>query len=454
MQVASYRGPGCAGGVSPALARLIATNPAHQIRWWHLEGHDIKCATRQPAEESPKKSLSQQIVEGHYRYCNEFLWPIMHGLPKYARYQPEDRIAYERFSRIFSRQILAHGGAEKLFAQDYQLALLAQELKRHEGPGCGVFWHIPWPESVPEKFLSPLIDLAKALLFAEFIGFHTQEYVDNFVRFVSMHVPRTLCLNDEIVVASRRSLRCKVVSAPLGLDVDYWRNLSARRNTRLHPSLIDARLLNSKFVLSVDRADYTKGVVERLRGIDLFFQYHPEMKGEVTFAQLCTRTRPGITGFDSYWSRCQKMIGDINNRHRVNGWQPLVSLPGPIGANELSVLYKKAAVMLVTPLKDGLNLTAKEFVACQQEKPGVLALSRHAGVWHELGNWSLDVEPSDPASISYALNAALSMPHEQKVALSNGMLNSLQKNTISNWCNVFSNMLEVAADDKEEIVNV
>lgn len=472
MQIVSYRGPGMAGGVSPALTQLVAEDGANH-KWWHLDDNTIKYSNG-TGQAHARHLLPQSLIEGHYRYCNEFLWPIMHDMSQFATYRVEDRALYERFNRIFAREIVVGNSryaASKLFAQDYQLALLPKELQRLDGPGCGIFWHIPWPKSVPQEYLPAIVDIAKSLLSAEFIGFHTQEYCSNFFNFVAKNIPGTAIslrnrtitrkplplashintvpssLEDtwKIQLADVNTVKTrftKVVAAPLGLDVEHWQKISrVRSKLHLHPSLI-----HTDYVLSVDRADYTKGVIPRLEAIDHFFNDHPEMIGKITFAQLCTRTRPGIDSFDDNWFKIQKLMNEINEKYAVEEWQPVLSLQGPLKPAELSVLYANASMMLVNPVRDGLNLTAKEYIACQSNRPGVLGLSPYCGAFEELGPWAVSVNPFDPKEMSQSIYDALTLSDRDKLERINGLRARLNENTLAHWCEQFKTLLEPAED--------
>jgi len=429
-----------AGGVSPALTQLVGESNANHL-WWHLDGDTISYSNSN-GKKRERHTLSQAVIEGHYRYCNEFIWPLMHDLSEYANYRSEDRALYERFNRILAREIVSSQNQHsdsKLFVQDYQLALLPKELQRLDGPLCGIFWHIPWPKSVPQEFLPALVDLAKSMLTAEFIGFHTTEYCSNFFNFVSRNIPGTrISMRERTVVREVKAFTTTVVAAPLGLDVDHWSNIArGQSNTRLHPALI-----NTDYVLSVDRADYTKGVVPRIESIAHFFNDHPEMIGKITFAQLCTRTRPGIEGFDNNWSEIQRTMRDVNARFSTEDWRPILNLKGPLNASELSLLYRNASMMLVNPVRDGLNLTAKEYVACQSGRPGVLALSPHCGAYEELGAWSVEANPFDPHAMSASVYNGLKMSVGEKKTRMTQLKASLRENTLAVWCEQFRIMLE------------
>lgn len=474
MQIVSYRGPGMAGGVSPALTLLVAENGANH-KWWHLDDNTIKYSIGTGTSHA-RHLLPKALIEGHYRYCNEFLWPIMHDMSEHATYRSEDRALYERFNRILAREIVAGNSVysqSKLFVQDYQLALLPKELQRLDGPQCGIFWHIPWPKSVPQEYLAAIIDIAKGMLTAEFVGFHTHEYCSNFFNFVSKHISRTtISMRDRTVIREAKSQvnpapsrraksqirlankafngtrTTKVIAAPLGLDVDHWKKISRKQtNTHLHPALI-----NTDFVLSVDRADYTKGVVPRLESVRQFFSNHPEMIGKITFAQLCTRTRPGIDAFDDNWSNIQRVMREVNGRFSVGDWQPVLNLKGPLKPSELSLLYANASMMLVSPVRDGLNLTAKEYIACQSGQPGVLGLSPHCGAFEELGTWSIKTDPFDPEGMSESIYEGLLLPESERKRRMAKMHAKLEQNTLGAWCDQFRALLEPEQDAIEAVL--
>lgn len=475
MQVVSYRGPGKAGGVSPALTRLLADKTMDHM-WWHIDDNIIRYATQVDEEAIPLRRVSKGIVEGHYRYCNEFLWPIMHDLSEYALYRPEDRAIYERFNRILAKEIISKRVSEEMFVQDYQLALLPQELSKRMGPDTGVFWHIPWPKSVPALFVPAIVDIAKGLLSARFLGFHTDEYAKNFLQFVEENIPGTICSASNMTVtrdlttfrvahdihswsgtdyrpltlSTQRGRTTKIITAPLGLDVNHWQKMSRLQlNTRLHPALI-----KTNFVLSVDRADYTKGVLNRLDAVDSFFSRYPELKENVTFAQLCTRSREGLPAFDRYWRDCQDQIQSVNAKYSTNSWSPVLSLNGPLDPAQLALLYSNAAVMLVNPVRDGLNLTAKEFIACQRDNAGALALSPHAGAWEELGQWSVPVDPFDADSMSRSIHNSLTLTVSEKHERAAHMLDRLKQNTMHDWCVRFGNLLGTKVQRSKDVMSV
>ncbi|HEY9870941.1 MAG TPA: trehalose-6-phosphate synthase [Candidatus Obscuribacterales bacterium] len=435
MNIVSYRGPGMPGGVAASLSRLWAETHRHGSRWSYVSGTSVM-AFGGPAQEVQQLGLIPQfVVDGHYRFCNNFLWPVMHDMPGQASYSALDHRLYTKFNALLARHI---GGAGRwwspwYFVQDYQLAFLSHCLVGSQRAHCLVFWHIPWPRSVTAQHAAALRGIARALLACEAIGFHTQEYAVNFLRFVDQHLP------DSSVDWHRGLIdgRTQVLSMPLGVDLDHWRAASAGEADVLGQEQL-AALRDRRFILSVDRADYTKGVAERLEMIDLFFERHAQYRGRVTFAQVCARTRPGLPAFDAYWSRCRQLAARLTRRWSEGLWRPLVWIETAVAPDELAILYREAEAMLVNPVRDGLNLTAKEFVACQNARPGVLLLSSGAGVWHELGNLSIPVNPQKSEQMADLVKAALTMRNAERLVRIDLMKEKLKQNTLHHWWCFFS----------------
>jgi trehalose-6-phosphate synthase len=430
MNIVSYRGPGMAGGVSASLSRLWAEAHPHGSRWAYPEGTSVM-AFGGPAQEAEQLGLIPQfVVDGHYRFCNNFLWPVMHDMPGQASYSALDHRLYTKFNSLLARHMAGAGRwwSPWYFVQDYQLAFLPTYLAALPRARCLVFWHIPWPSSVTVQHAAALRGLARALIACEAIGFHTQEYAINFLRFVDQHLP------DSIVDWHRGLIdgRTHVVAMPLGVDLDHWQVASSREADVFDKEQL-AALRACRFILSVDRADYTKGVAERLEMIHLFLERHAEYRSRVTFAQVCARTRPGLPAFDAYWNRCRELAAGLTRRWSEGGWQPLLWIETALAPDDLAILYREADAMLVNPVRDGLNLTAKEFVACQNARPGVLLLSSGAGVWHELGNLSIPVNPQKSEQMADLVKAALTMRNAERLVRIDLMKEKLKQNTLHHW---------------------
>lgn len=463
MNLISYRGPGKAGGLSSALSVTWDKHATSDQNWWHIDDNVLSISHDTVSDSEAIVRLDPGLIEDHYRYCNEFLWPIMHDLSELAVYRENDHMQYRRFNSLLGRAMLASTSRnlDDCFIHDYQLALLPLSLRRDPGRQMAIFWHIPWPRTVPAKYVPAIVEVARAMVNCNHIGFHTDEYAHNFLCFVNKYVPSSQCDTRQLKITSSARTghrghsrysdraytpvhpkRSQLLAAPLGIDFQFWESLSNIEAKSVHGP-------NTPYVLSVDRADYTKGIVPRLKAINHFFETQPHWRGQVSFVQICGRTRAGIAAFDDYWHEMQTLSNRINARWGNDLWQPLNTILESVSSAQLSILYRDAAVMLVTSVRDGLNLTAKEFVACQGDEPGVLALSRGAGVWSELGSFCLLAEPDRPEQIADTVHRALLMSPREKALRAERLRRQVRSNSAADWWHQFEDLFTKEEEEEE-----
>lgn len=447
MNILSYRGPGKAGGVSGALARIF-DRQSDNLTWWFLSDSGLSSKTKSAVSDGIF-DFPESMIQGHYRHCNNFLWPVLHDMPERSSYSPEDRRSYGQFNELFAINALRSRDVSYVngfFVQDYQLALLPARLSRSKDAVTNLFWHIPWPRKVERAHVEPLAEIAEALLAANKLGFHIEEYALNFMNFVRLHLREfEVDFDSKRIIGIKAKLQdskgCKFTQVdvlPLGLDWQFWRRtLELVDHSDFKPEL--QRVFSKPFILSVDRADYTKGILQRIEAIDSFFRIKPELIGEISFIQVCQPSRLGLPQFDKYWQQTQRALHDLNNRWQMNNWQPIVWIAEPLTPCQLSSLYARATAMLVSPVRDGLNLTAKEFIACSNREDSLLLLSSGAGVWQELGDLSIMIEPHVPVVAAQQIATSLSLPRwrkEERMAL---LRERVQDNSLDNWWNTFTN---------------
>ncbi|MBX9687579.1 MAG: trehalose-6-phosphate synthase [Candidatus Obscuribacterales bacterium] len=467
MDILSYRGPGVAGGVSSGLASAWHQNASSSSRWWYVKNRTLEVLAAQDADSRLVALIPETVKQGHYAFCNEFLWPLMHDLPQHISFSQENYEHYKAFNRLLSEYLYLHSrNRNEFFVQDYQMSLLPQWLNIY-GHKSVIFWHIPWPKQVADEHKGIINEIVRGLLGAAAIGFHTQEYATNFQNYINDNLSDYQLDSNSFTVepipeeardsgkrrlnrrergASRllsgRSHKCKIVVHPLGIEIDYWHKLA--EDSLSSPQTNELRsLANKTFILSVDRCDYTKSVKERFLIIDRFFEVHPEWLGSVSFAQVCGRSRPGLEQFDAYWQACRALAGAVNNRWRQDNWQPISWIEGGLNSLELAYLYRHAQAMIVNPVRDGLNLTAKEFVACQDGQPGVLLLSQGAGVHAELGHLALPADPEKQEQTVQSIARALCMPLKERQIRTLRMKSTLANNQLSDWWETFSSLTEI-----------
>lgn len=472
MDLVSYRGPGVSGGVSSGLGNFWKNQQNGVSNWWFMDKNALNSLSSQEKHAAPITVLPETVVAGHYRYCNEFLWPILHDLPQYAKFRDEDRRSYQRFNWMIADYIDFETQASKeYFVQDYQLALLPQLLAPFSRKTVA-FWHIPWPKNVPEEYLEPMCEVARGLLNGDALGFHINEYAENFMSFAENYLPEYRVNRHRLTIEKRyadvetfndsalsiggapsrssyilrplpnnkrprSASRTKLLVRPLGIDLHHWSALARQSHIHIdHPAL--APLLDRTFILSVDRADYTKSVFERMLIVDRFFEENPEQIGSFSFVQICGKTRPGLQPFDDYWHTCKALAAATNHRWSQNGWQPVVWIEESFTPQELAHIYQRSRAMLVNPVRDGLNLTAMEYAACQNGEPGVLLLSPGAGAWDKLGSHALPVNPLEPAIAVKSIKQSLSMPEIERQERVAAMKKELENNTLAQWWNMFA----------------
>jgi trehalose 6-phosphate synthase len=464
-----------AGGVSAALARAWESNLGTGGQWWHICNDELKAAPDPRSEAVHVANIPDEVIKGHYRYCNEFLWPVMHDLPQYVNYVPEDRAYYETFNNTLGWCLIRAFQPDyprDYFVQDYQLTMLPAFLKDNAGFRSMIFWHIPWPKHVAPEHVPHVVSVVRGMLGASAVGFHTDEYAENFLKFVGEHLPEyststesmAIWSNETVLTSTLTNLRrlsqvatvrgarnqppsqapatrshlTRLVVAPLGIDFDHWQNMaSSPLGENWHPVLA-----KTPFILSVDRADYTKGVVDRIQAIDCLLTNHPEWKERIVFAQICGKTRTGLASFDGYWDDCQRLYKELCDKHGNEHWKPLHWIEASFTHADLAKVYRSAEAMLVNAVRDGLNLTAKEFVACQDQRAGVLALSKGTGAWYELGSHTVNVEPGNCDQIADSIHQALMMSSHERQWRMAMLKEKVRSNSLSGWWYQFSRLLQ------------
>lgn len=460
-----------AGGVSAALARAWESNLGSGGQWWHICNDELKVAPGPRSEAVHVADIPDEVIKGHYRYCNEFLWPVMHDLPQYVNYVAEDRAYYETFNNTLGwcliRAFQPHYPRD-FFVQDYQLTMLPAFLKDNGDFRSMIFWHIPWPKHVATEHVPHVVAVVRGMLGASAIGFHTDEYAENFVKFVAEHMPEYSTSLESLAVWSTETIATlpqmrrisqaatirgahsaaqhpptkshitRMVVAPLGIDFDHWQSMaSSPQGANWHPVLA-----KTPFILSVDRADYTKGVIDRIHAIDTLLSEHPEWKERIVFAQICGKTRTGLASFDGYWDECQRLYKELCDKHGNEHWKPLHWIEASFTHADLAKVYRSAEAMLVNAVRDGLNLTAKEFVACQDQRAGVLALSKGTGAWYELGSHTVNVDPGNCKQIADSIHQSLMMSSHERAWRMAMLKDKVKSNSLSGWWYKFSRLLQ------------
>jgi trehalose 6-phosphate synthase/phosphatase len=385
--------------------------------------------------------IETKVYNKYYNgFCNATLWPLFHYFPSYVVYDQEFFEKYEEVNNFFAEELLkVIKPGDTIWVHDYQLFLLPQ-LIREKMPeaSIGFFLHIPFPSYEIFRLLHrPWKEkIIRGLLGADLIGFHTHEYVQHFLKTVRMvlgydHHYRTIAMQDRLV---------KIEMFPLGIDYEKFSTASTQPEVTQQMESITKNFPDKKIIFSVDRLDYTKGVTHRLLGFERLLKTHPEWIEKVVFIMVVVPSRQIISKYNERRMLIEENVGRINGKYSTLSWQPVIYRYNHLGFEELCALYHVADVALITPLRDGMNLVAKEYVACCSEQQGVLILSELAGAASELGE-ALQVNPLDADEISQAIQQALTMPLEEqqrKLAL---MQKRLIDYDVHSWVNDFLQQL-------------
>ncbi len=392
--------------------------------------------------------LPQEDFDRYYTgFSNGTIWPLFHYFTQYAHYEKEDWEAYVRINRLFCekvRQIIQPG--DTLWIHDYHLMLLPGMVREAMPEATiGFFLHIPFPSSEILRMLPWREQILEGLLGADLVGFHSFGYARHFLS----SLLRLKGLDQEFgqVLVDGRPVRADTF--PLGVDVKRFSG--ARKHPEVQAQLEELRQQTGvrKVILSVDRLDFTKGILERLDAFDAFLERYPDWQGKVSLISLSVPSRTQVPEYIALKRQVDEMVGRINGRYGRPGWIPIWYLYRSLPFYELVALYAHADVALVTPLRDGMNLVAKEYLAAHPEGDGVLILSETAGSAEELGE-ALIVNPHNREAILDALLVALEMPQEERARRSGPMLERLRRYDTARWAEDFLGQLEKMGHERPD----
>lgn len=380
----------------------------------------------------------------HYRgyyegFANSALWPALHSRPDLIHVTVEDYASYREINAFMARALLRFNGAETAFwIQDYHFLSLGAELRRLgiERP-LGFFLHTPWADRRTMAAVPNHAELVDAMLAYDLIGFQTVEDRQNFEDY--LHAELGLNIVDG-TVASEWGLT-QLATFPIGIDVEEFSTRASKAVGRIEVTRLRDSLRGAKLVLGVDRLDYSKGLVNRMRAFERMLEIEPTFKRDVALLQVAVPSRGNIKAYRELKAELAGLVGEINGRHGEVDWMPIRYLNKGFSQLTLAGFYRLARVGLVTPLHDGMNLVAKEYVAAQYPfDPGVLVLSSFAGAAKEL-DAALMVNPHDIDGMARQIAAALTMSVEERRERWQSMVRKLKAASVQNWFSDFLHTL-------------
>ncbi len=380
--------------------------------------------------------LSAEEVELYYEgFSNKVIWPHFHYFTQHTTYRERYWEAYQKVNQKFAEVVVEQLREDDMvWVHDYQLLLLPQ-LIRQAFPkiSIGFFLHIPFPSYEVFRILPWREELLAGVLGADQIGFHTFGYMRHFLS-------AAYRLSGYEHTLGRLSVGKRLVNVdvfPMGIDYQKYANPEVDLEVQDDAFQIKQLHRNSKLIISIDRLDYTKGIPQRLRGYASFLKAHPEWLRQVVLVMVVVPSRANVDQYQELKEEVEQLVSRLNGQYGTFDWVPVQYLYRSVSFNELTTLYQEADIALITPLRDGMNLVAKEYLAAKEHKPeGVLILSEMAGAANELTE-ALLVNPQDRRSIANALHQALSMHAKEQEWRIRTMQDRLQRNDVRRWAKVF-----------------
>ena len=392
--------------------------------------------------------IPRKINDRYYGgFCNDTIWPLFHYFPSRTVYDNSYFDAYLTANNLFCdslRNLIEPG--DFVWVHDYQLFLLPSMIRKSfPGADIGFFLHIPFPSFelfrlLPHQWRESIL---AGMTGADVVGFHTNDYTQYFIK----SVRRTLGYKVDHNFIHVKNRLCKADAFPLGIDFEKFHNACHSHKTITQKKKLLKHLAEKKLIFSVDRLDYSKGLLNRLHAFEHFLEKYPSWQNKVVFNMVVVPSRDNIEGYREIKKEIEASVGRINGKYSNLSWRPVIYQYKSIPFNELVALYNISDVGLITPLRDGMNLVAKEYIACQIEKHGILVLSEMAGAASEL-NEALIINPTDIEETSDAIDRALNMPAEEKEKKILKMQNRLKRYNVFTWASDF--LKQVTAIKKEQ----
>ncbi|RNI29839.1 bifunctional alpha,alpha-trehalose-phosphate synthase (UDP-forming)/trehalose-phosphatase [Rufibacter immobilis] len=432
------------GGLATGLGSIYKQDDNIWIGWPGTYFED-EAEQQQVTQDLAKQSMhpvfltESEIRDFYEGFSNETLWPTFHYFSQYAIYDDSFWNAYQQVNQKFCQAVMERAEpGDTIWVHDYQLLLLPAMLRSQiEDSSIGFFQHIPFPSYEVFRLLPWREQLLNGMLGADLIGFHTYDDARHFLSSVS----RIVGLNTSQGLIDNGYRHIMVDAFPMGIDDEKYATLAASQETKAKMDEYREALQEQRIILSIDRLDYSKGIPQRLQAFELFLKENPEFHGKVTLFMLVVPSRDQVEMYRQLKETIDELVGRINSSYRTITWNPIQYFYRSFPMEELSALYSIADIALVTPMRDGMNLVCKEFIASKLDKKGVLILSEMAGASRELADAVL-INPNDMGQMVQALQDALLMPEDEQMARMGQMQDIVRRYNIHHWVEIFMNRLQ------------
>jgi trehalose 6-phosphate synthase len=378
--------------------------------------------------------LTEKENKGFYvGFSNEALWPLCHNVHNRPIFRKEDWQEYRRVNGKFAQSLLQEIRKVKnplILVQDFHFAILPQMIKKSRPDAkIGLFWHVPWPTAESFKVCPWHKEILEGMLGADIIGFHTQQYCNNFMGTVSREIESIVDLEQFSITFKNHLSHIR----PFPISVAFTSEKDKKENLKKGEELLKNLGVKAEYLgLGVDRLDYTKGILERFKALESFFKTHPNYKEKLIFLQISPPSREEVEKYRQFNEEVTKQAETLNEKLGQNGWKPIILVKKNLSHEDLNLLYRQADFCLVTPLHDGMNLVAKEFVAARNDESGVLVLSQFVGAAKDLRG-AIIINPYSAEQTATGISEALNMPLTQQHSRMKKMRQTLKNYNVYRW---------------------
>ena len=435
----SYRFARSEGGLTTGLDSLDMNIERHWIGWPGVDAksdEDQETISRHLKEKNfhPVFLSKKEIKEYYEGYSNSKLWPLCHYFFTLIQHENSHWESYKRVNAMFAdaaKKVMEPG--DIVWVQDYQLMLLPKMLRDiNPNVSIGYFHHIPFPSYELFRVLPERAELLSGLLGADLVAFHTYEYMRHFISAAE----RVLDINFELDEVRLRERVVRVDALPMGINYNLYYDAILNPKVARIAYKLKKDYRDHKIILSVDRLDYSKGILHRLKGFAQFLENNPEYWNRVSLFMIIVPSRDSVESYSGLKTKIDETIGSINGIYSNMNWTPVHYFYHGFSFEELCAMYHVADIALVTPLRDGMNLVAKEYIAAKRDTNGVLILSEMAGASIELID-ALIINPNDTTQIEEAILKALKMPDAEQQERMKWLQKRVSKQTVNKWAGEF-----------------
>jgi alpha,alpha-trehalose-phosphate synthase [UDP-forming] len=433
------------GGLATALTAALRGRQGIWVGWpgasddAEAEWLVAAAACEHPYRLEPVFLSCEEANRFYLGFSNEIVWPLFHDLQSRCNFDTSYWEAYQRVNRKFAEKVVRVANHDDfIWVHDYHLTLLGKYLREMGAAGrMAFFQHIPFPPPDIFEKLPWREEVLDALLDFQLVGFQTARDRRNFIhclqRLMDCEVHR---VDDRFEVASR-GRRTQVAEFPISIDFEEFQSLAATPEVAAKSDQLRRDLNGSQMVLGVDRLDYTKGIPERLKAFRHLLASFPDLHRRVTLVQVVVPSREDIPRYRELKLEIERLVSEINGQYTDSGWVPIHYIHRSLERTELVAYYRAADIALITPLKDGMNLIAKEFCAAQVEERGVLVLSEFAGAADELKRGALLVNPNDTETVARTIWQAYHMQGGERRQAMRRLRRYIRRYDVSRWTESF-----------------